>query len=567
MNRSLLALLFVTLAAVVQCGLAAIGDRYAFERVPPSPRTCIQDGCLQGKYLDGFEGDQFEAYLGIPFAKPPLGKLRFKNPVQNDPWTGDYDATWERSRCLQKNDLRPLQTIQGGEDCLYLNVFRPKNITTPLPVIFNIHGGGYAYGASSIGEFGPERFMDTKKIILVVPQYRLGVFGFLSTEDRVAPGNFGMKDQAMALKWTRDNIGFLGGNPNLITLIGESVGGSSVQFHMMSPLSKGLFARAVSMSGSALSNWNYNVDHLALARRQAEVVGVKNPKSMTTEQLVDELRKVDALELAKSIDILKFFYVHPITLYHPTIERYVDQETFMSEDPRDLWAAGKYSPVPYTVGFLPNEGAYASAIILTNRSLLNDLNEHSSDYIPRLVGANHPTSVQMIKNRFFPDGSNERWLTENNLLSEGIIIHGIVLSVKQIISSKNSQKAPLSVYFFNFKGPYSRSYYNSYTYGDFGVCHADDLMYIFRASDFFPDFEPQSPAWHMAKVFVDYFVTIAYNGYGFRTAGPLCTAESCQLLEFTNSADEQKPVDLNLINGFDEDQFAFWYNVNALQSY
>lgn len=102
------------------------------------------------------------------------------------------------------------------------------------------------------------------------------------------------------------------------------------------------------------------------------------------------------------------------------------------------------------------------------------------------------------------------------LLSEGIIIHGIVLSVKQIISSKNSQKAPLSVYFFNFKGPYSRSYYNSYTYGDFGVCHADDLMYIFRASDFFPDFEPQSPAWHMAKVFVDYFVTIAYNGYGFR---------------------------------------------------
>lgn len=78
MNRSLLALLFVTLAAFVERGLAAIGDRYAFERVPPSPRTCIQDGCLQGKYLDGLEGDQFEAYLGIPFAKPPLGKLRFK---------------------------------------------------------------------------------------------------------------------------------------------------------------------------------------------------------------------------------------------------------------------------------------------------------------------------------------------------------------------------------------------------------------------------------------------------------------------------------------------------------
>ncbi|XP_052564455.1 juvenile hormone esterase-like [Culex pipiens pallens] len=557
----------VFLVAGLERGLAAVGDRYAFERVLPEPRVCIQDGCLQGKYFNGLDGGRYEGYLGVPFAKPPVGKLRFKNPVRNDPWVGDYDATWQRSRCLQKNDIRPLQTVQGSEDCLYLNVFRPKNVTGPLPVIFFIHGGAFAAGSSSMGEFGPERFMDTGKVILVIAQYRLGVFGFLSTEDRASPGNYGLKDQLFALRWTQRNIAYFGGDPNLVTIVGQSAGSSSVQYHMVSPQSKGLFARAVSMSGSALGSRYYSVDQLALARRQAEAVGISNASSLSTERLVDALREVDGLELARSIDKLKYFYVHPILQWHPTIERYVDEETFISEDPREVWRSGRYHQVPYTMGFLPNDGAYTSAILLSNSSLLNELNENSADYIPRLVAVNHPTSVQMLKDRFFPDGSNDRWLTEKNvgnletMLSEGQIIHGVVLGAKQILAV-NNRTAPLSVYYFNFRGPYSQSYYNSYTQGDFGVSHADELLYLFRASELFPDFKVGSPAWYTAKLFVEYLVYIAYNG----VAGLPCTADSCPLLEFTNSEDVSRPVKLNLIDGFDEEKFAFWSNLYAVQN-
>ncbi|EDS38144.1 esterase FE4 [Culex quinquefasciatus] len=569
MHRSTLAaLLAIATAAVIQLVLAAIGDRYAFERVLPEPRTCIQDGCIQGRFFDGLEGDQYEGYLGVPFAKPPVGKLRFKNPVRNHPWSGDYDATWERSRCLQKNDLRPNQTVQGSEDCLYLNVFRPRNVTGPLPVIFYIHGGGYASGSNSMAEFGPERFMDMKKVILVIPQYRLGVFGFLSTEDRISPGNYGLKDQLFALRWTQRNIAYFGGDPNLVTIVGQSVGGSSVQYHMMSPQSKGLFARAVSMSGSALSFWNYNVNPLVLARRQADAVGIQNVEVMTTKQLVEALREVDGLELAKSIDKLKYFYVHDLTLFHPTVERYVDEETFISEDPRDLWAAGRYHKVPYTMGFVPNEAAFASAILLTNKTLLNELNENSSKYIPRIVGVYNPTSVQMLKDRFFPDGTNERWLTEKNvgnlqdLFSEAFIKHGIELSVKQAAFAK-AQSSPLSVYYFNIKGPYSHSYYYTYTYGDFGIVHIDDLMYLFRSTGLYPDFERGTPAWYASKVFVDYFINIAYDGI----VGPPCTAESCEILEFTNYNEVDSPGYLKVIDRFDEEKFAFWYNLYAMQNY
>ncbi|XP_039444031.1 juvenile hormone esterase-like [Culex pipiens pallens] len=570
MKYTLRLLALVAIAAtVLERGYAAIGDQFAFERVLPEPRLCIQDGCLQGKFFNGIGNDQYEGYLGIPFAKPPVGWLRFKNPVRNDPWDGDYDATWERSRCLQKNDIFPQQTVQGSEDCLYLNVFRPKNVTGPLPVVFFIHGGGYSAGSSSMAEFGPDRFMDTGKVILVIPQYRLGIFGFLSTEDRASPGNYGLKDQLFALRWTQRNIAHFGGDPNLVTLMGNSVGGSAVQNHMMSPQSKGLFARAVSMSGNALGFWNYNIDRLDLARRHAEAVGIVNATSLSTYQLVDALREVDGIELVRSIDKLKYFYVHPIPFYHPTVERFVDQDTFISEDPRLLWESGRYEPVPNTIGFLPNEESFYSSIILTNLTLLNTLNNNSAKFIPQLVGANHPASVQLLKDRFFPDGNDEQWLTEQNLdnltimVSEGLFYHGIVLTVKQVLALKDQNAPPLSVYYFNFKGPYSQSYYDTYTFGDFGIGHADELLYLFKASGLFADFEPQSPAWYMAKAFVDYFVEIAYNG----TAGPLCTVESCQLLEFKNSQDAANPVEQGRINGFDEDKFDFWNRLYAMQNY
>ncbi|XP_055533357.1 juvenile hormone esterase-like [Wyeomyia smithii] len=558
----------VALAWLVSSSRAVISEFPEYTKFPPSPLICIASGCIIGKSRNGLEGNQYEAFFGIPYAKPPLGKLRFRDPVPVEPWDGYYDATYERSKCMQKISAHPLSQVEGSEDCLYLNLYRPKYITDPLPVIFYIHGGSYASGSASAVEYGPERLMGTRKVIVVVIQYRLGAFGFLSTEDKCAPGNYGLKDQNLALRWVQYNIQKFGGDSKRITLVGQSAGGASVQLHMMSPLSRGLFSKAISMSGSALGYWNYNIDQARVARRQAAVLGIPDAYTISNELLIDELRAVDAIELAKSIDRLKYFYVHPTALYQPVVERYVTNTTFMHKEPRALWAAGDYEKIPWVTGFLPNDGAADSLGIISNVTLLEQLNEKSRIFIPRLAGGDSGTrSVQMLKERFFNDSSRERWLTRDNflnlqdLLTESTMIYPITLSVKQHTAQKSSKRAPVGVYYFNFKGHFSQSYLYTYTREDFGVCHSDELLYLFRNTAFAPDFPSGSPEYVMAKGFVDYIVKTAYEG----VVGPTCERDDCQLLEFVNSDNPKAPVELNLYNGFDEDLYQFWRKFYRLQ--
>lgn len=133
----------------------------------------------------------------------------------------------------------PDSFVTGDEDCLFLNIFRPKmRKRSLLPVVVYLHGGSFRYGSANSSEHGPEYFMETD-VILVTVQYRLNIFGFLSSGDSNCPGNFGLKDQVQALRWIRRNIQSFGGNPKSVTLMGHGAGAASVQLHMMSPLSNG----------------------------------------------------------------------------------------------------------------------------------------------------------------------------------------------------------------------------------------------------------------------------------------------------------------------------------------
>ncbi|KAG7153841.1 Venom carboxylesterase-6-like 8, partial [Homarus americanus] len=185
------------------------------------------------------------AYQGIPFAKPPVGDLRFKDPVPSEPWEGVRDGTKLPEPCLQVSFFMftsgvrvPPEKLLGVEDCLYLNVYTPvdNGPKADLPVMVWIHGGAYFSGSTK--EYLPLVILD-HDVVLVVIQYRLGVLGFLSTEDSVIPGNFGLKDQTLALKWVQRNINNFGGDKTKVTIFGESAGGASVHFHMLSPKSKG----------------------------------------------------------------------------------------------------------------------------------------------------------------------------------------------------------------------------------------------------------------------------------------------------------------------------------------
>lgn len=187
--------------------------------------------------------------------------------------------------------------IEGSEDCLYLNVYTPHRPKTDglLPVMIFFHGGGWECGSGISAFYGPDFFMD-HDVILIGANFRLGPLGFMSTGKDDCPGNFGLKDQVMTLKWIQENIRAFGGDPNSVTVFGESAGGASATYHMMSPLSKGLFHRAISQSGTNLDPWAQPA-HRGVAETRAKRLGEMMGCIEDGDAMIECLRKVPAANI------------------------------------------------------------------------------------------------------------------------------------------------------------------------------------------------------------------------------------------------------------------------------
>ena len=194
----------------------------------------------------GFVANSDTNYLGIPYAAPPTGSLRWAPPQAPTPWTGTLQATAYGSPCSQTAGLPP-----GSENCLFLNVVRPNDTSTDLPVLVHIHAGGFVgYSAQPIGGGDYSLLANSGHDVVVSMNYRLGIFGFLADKGLGAhSGDYGLQDQQFALRWIRQNIGQFGGDPNNVTIYGESAGGSSVCDMIASPTAAGLFERGISVSG------------------------------------------------------------------------------------------------------------------------------------------------------------------------------------------------------------------------------------------------------------------------------------------------------------------------------
>ncbi|KAK7099063.1 neuroligin-4, X-linked-like [Littorina saxatilis] len=214
-------------------------------------------GALKGVRTTVGPHSYVDTYYSIPYAQPPVGPLRFHGPVPNHAWTGTRDATVPGPMCPQ----RPLyhtsanDTSVGTEDCLYLNVYTPKVSSAnsgPLPVMVWIHGGGYYLGGAN---FFNGTQLASKGVVLVTINYRLGALGFLSTEDGASIGNYGLLDQLRALRWVRDTISSFNGDPNDVTIFGESAGSSCVSLLVITRAARGLFTKAIQESGSSLGPW------------------------------------------------------------------------------------------------------------------------------------------------------------------------------------------------------------------------------------------------------------------------------------------------------------------------
>uniref|UniRef100_A0A8R1TMV0 Carboxylesterase type B domain-containing protein n=1 Tax=Onchocerca volvulus TaxID=6282 RepID=A0A8R1TMV0_ONCVO len=244
-----------------------------------------KQGIIQGLRLVDDGNCQIDAFLGIPFAKPPIGPLRFKKPELPEPWEGvkktikfgpsplQYDLSWEK---LWKR-------VNKNEDCLYLNVFSPAwspsdDQKNGFAVMVFIHGGGFLFDfASRYGDINICNTLCRCDVIVVTIEYRLGLLGFFCTGDEACPGNIGLWDQVMALRWVKENIGAFCGDPERITVFGHSAGGVCADFLSLSPKSRNLFQQVIVMSGNAECEWAISETEriVGVCKRFAESVGWK----------------------------------------------------------------------------------------------------------------------------------------------------------------------------------------------------------------------------------------------------------------------------------------------------
>ena len=219
-------------------------------------------GTDSGK-LQGVTQGPVESFKGVPFAAPPVGELRWRAPQPVQPWSDVRQANAYSADCMQvpfPSDAAPLGT-KPAEDCLYLNVWRPAGTKADakLPVMFWIYGGGFVNGGSSPEVYAGSKFAE-KGVVFVSANYRLGRFGFFAFPELTKEnadgmvGNYGFMDQIAALKWVQKNISAFGGDPANVTVFGESAGGFSVSMLLTSPLSQGLFSKAIIESGGGRTN-------------------------------------------------------------------------------------------------------------------------------------------------------------------------------------------------------------------------------------------------------------------------------------------------------------------------
>ena len=316
-----------------------------------APQVKTRSGKVEGK-ADG----QIHAFLGIPYAAPPVGDLRWKAPAPAAKWSGVRKATEFGAHCMQGKVFGDMvfHDPGGSEDCLTLNVWVPaKHPAAKLPVMVWIYGGGFVAGTTSEGRQNGSHLAE-QGVIVVSMNYRLGVFGFLVHPELAkesghnSAGNYGLLDQLAALKWVHENIAAFGGDPANVTIFGESAGSFSVCAQMASPLAKGLFQKAIGESGGAFSRSGLNFEPLS--------VRVEKDQKLVTEKLgVSKLTELRALPAQKLLDAFSPPQ-SPGFNFGPDVDGY-----FLPEPVPAIFAAGKQNDVPLLAGWNHDEGSFEIA--------------------------------------------------------------------------------------------------------------------------------------------------------------------------------------------------------------
>ncbi|OWA49932.1 Acetylcholinesterase [Hypsibius exemplaris] len=321
-------------------------------------------GLVRGFTSMSAHGKQADAFFGIPFAQPPVDDLRFKRPLPNEPWEGVFNATKPPNSCYQALDTTFGDFVGSNmwnantelsEDCLYLNVWIPRPRPTNAAVMIWFYGGGFYSGSMTLDIYDGSTLATEENVIVVAFQYRVGSLGFLYLGTEDAPGNAAMYDQIEAMRWVRENIRAFGGNPQNITIFGESAGATSISLHTLSPVSMNLFNQAILSSGSATCPWAALTAEVALNRavkltKRLQCLHAGETLAKNMPEIVKCLRKVPANEIVDKELVTDGFMDFPFV---PVIDG-----EFLPARPDSILKSGGFKRSNIMMGSVSEEGTF-----------------------------------------------------------------------------------------------------------------------------------------------------------------------------------------------------------------
>ncbi|CAH0589988.1 unnamed protein product [Chrysodeixis includens] len=436
----------------------------------PSAPLALSGGLVRGNIAP--DGSHVQ-YLALPYATVTH---RFQEAKPDPKWEGIYDAYNEHVRCKQRFTNNKLS---GVEDCLTVNVYSPLPQSDTLrPVMVFIHGGGFRDGSGSPFIYGP-RHLIKHGVILVTFNYRLEILGFLCLGIKEAPGNIGMKDQVQALKWVKKNIRSFGGDPDNVTIFGESAGSSAVAYHLLSPMSKGLFEKAILQSGSALSPWALQSEPLKTASLLAAQMGYKTENPL---ELYNFFKSSKAEDLLKHrVPREKGDIVLSENIFVPCIEKSIPGvETFLPDTPYTLLSKGQYNKVPVIIGFNNREGYYFAG--KENDTTLFNIDFNKA--LPRDLSFPSEKEKKITAKRF-----NELYMKGEKISREP----SALLKIARYQGDAGIKYSVLATIDLFLKTMHKPVYAYEFSYGGFlnfakmmfgfrkypGATHADELFYMF----------------------------------------------------------------------------------------
>ncbi|XP_038051124.1 cholinesterase 2-like [Patiria miniata] len=477
------------------------------------PIETISTGRIMGKRMSVL-GKTVHAFLGIPYAEAPAGELRFRNPVPRVPWQDTFNASYYGFGCFQAPDenfpgfegsemWNP--NVELNEDCLNLNVWVPYPRPVNSPVLVWIYGGGFFAGVSSLDVYDGKTLAAVEGLVVVSMNFRLAALGFLAMDDPSAPGNQALRDQALALQWVQDNIHVFGGDPDQVTIFGESSGAASIAFHMISPVSKHLFQRVGLQSASAVAPWAYYT--MEEGRRRGLTLAEKlnclddqSGEALTTPQIVDCMRTREV------VDILRWQWVTLDFADFPFVP--VVDGTFVPERPQSAMERRAFKNCEVIVGSNKNEGIFfmvyeVPGISKFSQSHLN--REQYMDAVEYCFRKANTFGINAIDFEYTPWLSPDDPVALRDAVEQAVGDHIFGCPAYELAMAAASAQNP--VYYYRFTDRASNNPWPEWM----GVLHGDEIMYIFGIP-LHPEFGYNSAEAELSRKMMNYWANFARTG-------------------------------------------------------